>query len=255
MDYFKHYSTASDSKSMNILFDKHGHKGIAFWWMLVELCAENWDGISEPEFNFHQRTVVTKLKSSLNSVRTWLELCSNSGLCAFAQNETQFEIKLPKLREIKETRGRIKGNKPEKIDILDKEKEEDKDLDKDYKHAKKILPIVSPQENLKKPSPLSVYFSDSPEIQEWLNAGIHETHLMLLKKYSHHEVVDLVLQAYSWAAPRQQQAGTWLYTFVSNKTTQAYGSNRRQNTKSRTTPGNPTGNPYLNDDGSLKEQA
>lgn len=127
MDYFKHYSTASDSKSMNIIFDKFGHKGIAFWWMLVELCAENWDGFSNPEFTFHQRTVVTKLKSSSNSVRTWLELCSSIGLCAFAHSSTQFEIKIPKLLEIKESRGRIKGNKPEKIDIYRLDKEEEKE--------------------------------------------------------------------------------------------------------------------------------
>ena len=144
MDYFKHYSTASDGKSMNLIFDKFGHKGIAFWWMLVELCVENWDGITEPEFSFHQRTVVTKLKSSLNSVLTWLELCSNSDLCAFAHSGTQFEIKMPKLKEIKESRGRIKGNKILNPDIYRIDKEEDKDIYKKGKKDEKNLSEISP---------------------------------------------------------------------------------------------------------------
>lgn len=137
MEYFKHYSTASDSKSLNKVFDKFGHRGIAFWWMLLELCAENWDGVSEPEFSFHQRTVVTKLKSNLNTVRVWLEFCSGLGLCAFAQCDTQFNITVHNLREIKESRGRIKGNKPEKNRyIKNKNKEEDKDIDKGFFNLK-----------------------------------------------------------------------------------------------------------------------
>lgn len=111
MDYFKHYATASDSKSLNLIFDEYGHKGIAFWWMLVELCCENWDGKSTPEFTFHQRVIASKLKSSSTVVRTWLELCSNLGMCSFASKKSEFEIKLPKLLEVKTSRNVIKSNK------------------------------------------------------------------------------------------------------------------------------------------------
>lgn len=111
MDYFKHYSTASSSKSLNLIFDEFGHKGIAFWWMLLELCAENWDGHSEPEFEFHQRVVASKLRSSVNSVGTWLAQCDHLGMCAFAKKETVFQIKLPKLSEVKTSRNTVKSNK------------------------------------------------------------------------------------------------------------------------------------------------
>lgn len=187
MDYFKHYSTASESKSLNTIFDKFGHKGIAFWWMLVELCAENWDGESEPEFCFHQRTVTTKLKSSLNSVRTWLELCSNSGLCAFAHFETQFEIKMPKLREVKETRGRIKGNKSKKIDIYRIDKEEDKDICTDTESFKPEFfegVIDSPKKNL--PSIQSQDFRNSKDspVLEMAEARENSVHKKLAAKGS-----------------------------------------------------------------------
>lgn len=104
--------------------------------------------------------------------------------------------------------------------------------------------------NSNKPSPLSFLFSSSPDIQEWLNAGIHETHLMLLNKFSHHELVDLVEKAFAWAVPRGIKAETWLYTFVSNKKTTAYGSNstkasfKKKSHGVTPTPDNPTGDPY-----------
>lgn len=137
MDYFKHYSTASDSKSMNMIFDKFGHKGIAFWWMLVELCTENWDGKSEPEFSFHPRLVATKLKTRSNLVPTYLELCSNLGMGKFQVSSTKIEIHLPNLKEIKESKTKIKGNQIGKGSILRIEKEKEEDIDKE--RARKFL--------------------------------------------------------------------------------------------------------------------
>lgn len=247
MDYFKHYSTASDSKSLNAVFDKFGHKGIAFWWMLVELCCEHWDGKSNPDFVFHQRTVASKLKSSPTSVRPWLELCSTLGMCAFANKNSQFEIKIPKLLEVKTSRTVIKSNKIV-FDVEENRREENRD--NIISEVKKILPEVQTEEILKKPSPLSFLFSNSPEIQEWLNAGIHETHMMLVKKYSHHELVELIEAAYVWALPKQIRAETWLYTFVSNKKTSAFNPNqgkatfKNQMNTVALTDENPTGNPY-----------
>lgn len=130
MIYFKHYSNASDSKSLNKIFDKYGHTGIAFWWMLLELCSEHWDGHSAPDFEFHQRTVATKLKSTPNRVRTWLELCSDLGMCAFGKNETQLMISIPKLLEVKSSRKVIKSNKKQLVVYKKEDKKEDKDRQK-----------------------------------------------------------------------------------------------------------------------------
>ena len=175
MDYFKHYSTASDSKSLNTIFDKFGHKGIAFWWMLVELCSENWDGQGTPEFVFHQRTVASKLKSSPNSVRPWLELCSNLGMCAFAHFETQFEIKMPKLLEIKTSRSVIKSNKNQLPVYKNRIEENRIDKEGDAPSASNISEIATskkaPKKNLPKtqtqkiPKPI-LFEPEAPSLEE-----------------------------------------------------------------------------------------
>lgn len=143
MDYFKHYATASDSKSLNKIFDQFGHKGIAFWWMLLELCSEHWDGKSKPEFEFHSRTVVTKLKSSLRSVVPWLELCSDLGMCAFAKNETQLTIMIPKLMKIKTSRSVIKSNKKQLPVYLDIDLEKEEDIEKERLNHKQLIKIYN----------------------------------------------------------------------------------------------------------------
>lgn len=145
---------------MNVVFDKFGHRGIAFWWMLVELCSENWDGVSEPKFSFHPRLVSTKLKTRSNLVQPYLELCSNLGMGKFEVSPTKIDIDMPNLRKIKESRGRIKGNRSEKPDIYRKEEDKEEDLDltptplassssfdpRKFLLAKKICPDTPAQE-------------------------------------------------------------------------------------------------------------
>lgn len=102
-----------------------------------------------------------------------------------------------------------------------------------------------------KASPLSFLFDSKPLIQEWLNAGNHDTHLVLVKEHSHHELAELIEKAYDWAQAKNQRAETWLITFMNNKNTKAYGANQAQKSFSRKsngltpTPENPTGSPYL----------
>lgn len=142
MDYFKHYACASESKSINSLYDKFGHKGVAFWWLLLELCCEHWDGQSEPEFQFHSRTVVTKLKSSSRSVVPWLELCSTLGMLAFAKKSNLFEIKLPKLMEVKTSRRVIKNNKKQLSVYKEEDKERDTDIERRPPDPPRDFPVV-----------------------------------------------------------------------------------------------------------------
>lgn len=131
MDYFKHYSTASEGNTLNHLMDKFGHQGYACWFLLLELCCANWDGKSEPKFNFFSTIVRKKLRISSTKLQVFLEYCSTISELSFNFSEKNLEIYLPMLAEIKETRGRISGNKPKKIDIYRIDKEEDKDIDKE----------------------------------------------------------------------------------------------------------------------------
>lgn len=132
MDYFKHYSTAAEGNTLNHLMDKFGHQGYACWFLLLELCCANWDGKSEPKFNFFSTIVRKKLRISSTKLQVFLEYCSTISELSFNFSEKNLEISLPMLAEIKETRGRISGNKPKKFDIyrIEKEKEEDKEKEK-----------------------------------------------------------------------------------------------------------------------------
>lgn len=103
-----------------------------------------------------------------------------------------------------------------------------------------------------KASPLSFLFNHRPDIQDWLNKGNHDTHLVIIgKEKSHHELVELIEKAYAWALPKNQRSEAWLLTFITNKKTSGFGANHAQASFKRKgaginpTPENPTGDPYL----------
>jgi uncharacterized phage protein (TIGR02220 family) len=127
LDYFKHYSTASDSKLINYLFDEYRHTGYAYWFLLLELCAENWDGKSAPSFKFHTRIVRQKLRISLQNLELFLTKCSTFSDIKFKLSKKELEIEIPKLLEVKTSRSVIKSNKKQ----LTVYKEIDKEIDKD----------------------------------------------------------------------------------------------------------------------------
>ena len=111
MHWFKHYSNASDNRAMNHLMDEFGPQGYAWFFLLLELCAEKWDGKSEPKFTFHQRTVRQKLRTSLGKVQLFLERSQTLGQLSFNFSEKEFEINIPKLLEIKSSRDVVKNSK------------------------------------------------------------------------------------------------------------------------------------------------
>ena len=221
------------------------------WFALCEISGEMLADGHEWPLKFNQSRLYKELKCNHSTLTLFLTYCESRSKVHSLYIQPTFSLEIPSLSKYIGKYSEISPNKRKEKEI--KEKESKLNSDQEIE-AKKILPSITPQEILKKPSPLSVYFSDAPEIQDWLNAGIHETHMMLLKKYSHHEVVELIIKAYAWAIPKQQDAGAWLYTFVSNKTTQAYGAGKSYKSKSRITPGNPTGNPYLDDNGEPREE-
>lgn len=79
--------------------DEFGVEGYAWYFMILELCAEKWDGRGAPKFTFHQRVLLQKLrvrKLKLHSYLTKVQL-----ECGFSYTITQhlIQIELPKLSE------------------------------------------------------------------------------------------------------------------------------------------------------------
>lgn len=129
MDYFKHYSNASSGNTLNHLMDEFGLKGYAWWFLLLELCSEHWDGISEPKFNFHARVVKSRLRATDAKVKSFLRQCELLSECSFTFENNSVQIHIPKLLEIKTSRKAIKINKNQTPIYIDKEKEEDIDIE------------------------------------------------------------------------------------------------------------------------------
>lgn len=255
-NYFRHSFHARKHPDIVGLIEDHGKEAYFHFFALTEVCAEKASDQTKPDWNFvfRRSTLCRELLVTNSRLGRHLLAMVPSLVDDIVVTEKDVQILFPKLSKYMGWYDSKSDSKTSNKTKLNETKSNETKLNSEKEiGAKKIFPDVTPQEILRKPSPLSVYFSDAPEIQEWLNAGVHETHMMLLKKYSHHEVVELITKAYAWAIPKQQDAGAWLYTFVSNKSMQAFGANRAHKSKSRATPGNPTGNPYLNDDGSVKE--
>jgi len=239
-NYFRHSMNARNDHKLKTfmgLFGRNWREGYFYFFSLLELCGNDaQDG--QTEHTFHINTLRELWGTSTKGAHDVCMKCTSSALvmCNTRANHVTFSI--PNLLNYT---GKYAPNAPNK-EIKEK------------KEKKEIIISASDKieqcEIIKKPSPLSFLFHSNPELQNWLNEGIHETHLMLLKKYSHHELADLIEKAFAWAAPRSIRAESWLYTFVSNKNTQAFNPNQAQASfKTKThgvvaTPENPTGNPY-----------
>lgn len=137
MDYFKHYSNASESKLLNHLFDEFKHTGYACYFLLLELCSEHWDGQAAPKFTFHERIVRQKLRISRTKLNLFLNICSTNSNLLFEFSEKELHLELPKLLEIKTSRKVIKSNKKELPVYIDKDIRID--IDKESKQSKTEL--------------------------------------------------------------------------------------------------------------------
>ena len=224
-NYFRHSFNARNDEFIIGLINEFGERGYYMWFALCEMCGELLaDGHQFP-LKFHQSRLYKELRCTQRTLNLFLTYSQHRSKVLSTYVEPTFNLEIPNLIKFI---GKYSENGPNKR----KEKE-------NKEKENKVLVEAS-----KKVSPLSFLFANSPEIQQWLNEGIHETHMMLLKKHSHHVLVDLIEQAYAWAVPRNKRAETWLYTFTSNKNTHGYGANQPQKRKSTATPDNPTGNPY-----------
>lgn len=142
MQYFKHFANASDSRTINHLFDEFGHAGYAGWFLLLELCSEKFDGKSEPKFSFHTRIVRQKLRFSRKKLELFLEKCSEKGSLTFQLSEKELHLHIPKLLEVKTSRTLTKNSKNQLTVYREKDKELDINIDKEKETESTLKPNV-----------------------------------------------------------------------------------------------------------------
>jgi len=169
MKWFKHSSTESTSIFLSKLQDEFGAQGYAWWFLLLELCSEQYNGDIQETFVFHKLLVKNKLRTTMPRLRRFLEYCQTEGQlqfnCSSTVDQLQFncrstllEIKISKLRESFH-KDSVSSKARRALDI-------DTDLDKEkYKYTSASRTLVCSPEfgRIKERYPSSIH---RPRIQE-----------------------------------------------------------------------------------------
>lgn len=241
-NYFRHSFNARNDEFIVGLMNEFKEKGYFMWFALCEMSGEMLaDGHKWP-LKFNQSRLYKELRCNHSKLHLFFTYCEHRSKIGCTYSAPTFSLEIPSLLKYV---GKYSENVPNKIKEKEIKEKEIKLPAKAETVVEKSLPEILIPEETKRASPISILFDCEPEIQAWLNAGTFETHLMLLKKFSHHVLVEQITSAYAWAKPRSIKAETWLYTFVSNKNTHGLGANKAKAMKSTATPDNPTGDPYL----------
>ena len=135
MKWFKHYTEASVNAKIERLEARLGLIGYAAYFKILELCAEQYDGVSSDSvFVFNWVTLQNKLRMKRKSIQNLFRITSELNFWKAEQNEYEVTIDFPKLLEYRhkdalpsKLRPAL-GRKKPRLD-LDKDKELDLDVD------------------------------------------------------------------------------------------------------------------------------
>lgn len=101
MKWFKHHSDMSMNDKIGKLEAKYGLVGYAVYLKILEMCALNWDEVSDPVFSFSSKQIKNKLRLKSKQTDFILGLMSDLNLFQISKYEDEVIIKAPKLAEIK----------------------------------------------------------------------------------------------------------------------------------------------------------
>lgn len=144
MKWFKHVSTAGESRSVDLLVQEFGIQGYAWWFLLLELCAEKYEG-GDPKFVFTQRIVRQKLRTTWTRVQLFLDKSQTLGQLSVNYSQSIVELQIPKLAELKDEYTRKSGHAPDTVaqeKEEEKEKEEEQEKRKNVRKTKQAAPEV-----------------------------------------------------------------------------------------------------------------
>ncbi|NQY01105.1 MAG: DUF4373 domain-containing protein [Flavobacteriaceae bacterium] len=142
MKWFKHYSNASDSLKLNHLIDELGLEGYGRYWLLLELLAQDFDGIND-EFEIHFRKISSKLQIKFSKkLETFLQKLQDFSLIEYRVKEKVYFLKSPILLELQ---GRdFKKARTLRAVTAPKIKNKIKEIDKD-KESYTLTNFLSPE--------------------------------------------------------------------------------------------------------------
>ena len=157
MKYFKHLTSGRKGNRLQEVYDKLGfHKGYALYFMLMEHCAEQYDGESH-DFKIPWRSLEASLFTNRRTVSQLIQLLSSNDLLHCVENDMRrsfVHFRWPELAEIADEYTqkvrRMSGKSPSQIKIKNKNK-----IKKENKN--KIKKDTSPQTPQKNSLPFLVF--------------------------------------------------------------------------------------------------
>lgn len=147
MKWFKHMSDASNDDKIMRLEEEFGLVGYAAYFKILELCASNWDEISDPKFTFPLSRIRQKLRLRSTQVELLLNFCSTLNLFQITKDELEVTFvidKLPKIKKKFQKKDQIATNQHPSNVPPNKSKEKEKEKDTP------IVPLECVGENFEK---------------------------------------------------------------------------------------------------------
>ena len=108
-NYFRHSFFAHRDEKIVKIIEQFGMAGYGYFWILIELCAEQVDGELPDYFTFHQRTLLSSLVVRKDKLHSYLAATSQLLLIHAEVEETTVKLYIPNLPKYL---GRYKDKKP-----------------------------------------------------------------------------------------------------------------------------------------------
>jgi hypothetical protein len=150
LKWFKHYSDNYRGRSVLSFHREFGHSGVAWYYLLTEICTEKLEKSSDADitetactFSFDKVFIESSLRGTFVKIKRWLDHGAVMGLWSYTETEHELCVKYPILLELldsdqKKTRSR--RDKDASKQRLDK----DKDKDKEYNSSTSVEVAVPP---------------------------------------------------------------------------------------------------------------
>jgi hypothetical protein len=198
--------------------------GYAAYWKILEICADKWDGQTDPVFTLNKKLIQNKLRTKSKQTSLVMVSLSLSNLCKVTENDYDYVIELPNLLKIKDnhtknlpvTCQQLASNLPLDKTRLDKKRRDKNIIGSANKLDKQVLVDSIPKQNTPSVnSPLEVLSFTDPEVITWIRKGTFALQEKLLKKYDYDYLSEVIQKAFYWQLEnKKRQAGTFLSSWI-----------------------------------------
>lgn len=252
MKWIKYYTNASDSDGLEDLMDRGGPAAYGRFWMLVGFLAREWDGVTEPTFAYHLKTITRTLRYHrvLDSV-TFLRSLELSRLSTSDIDGDVVTISMPKLLKYCHKDAVSSGLRP-----ATGTPETGLDIDKSRldKNINTSTALSEKPKSKKKTSPKgAIEVFQGTKIESLLVTVGADTQQRWLKSLDAEFIISEGIKADIWLASQPTEKkdisrffGNWLVRASSPKPKYVSGGKGPRPVDSilEATEKNPTGNPY-----------